>query len=522
MSIEVSIEAQGSRAAAASHQAPLLFLSPGQCQFCLRVSTGQQPMIAGCLGLICDDCARSAVRLLGAGAPQAAADSPADRQVCTHLERHFAPRSPYHVQATSRAFPLRQEADLQRALDELLGERRVPQSFLGFSSHMGRTAGYAQLLDRRMPAEIAPPQYIEVALGRGETVQCLKNGLWLLHEGAEPYAVVLSRAEEFGAGQKLALEVAAPQGERGVAIATQLFEAIERRLTAGSCYRGRVLSLEHSHGRSGHAQRIQVHDLPPLEREALVLPESTLRAIEHNVLDFARQRPALRALGLPAQKGLLFHGAPGVGKTLCIRYLAGRLPGHTTLLITAEQVGLLPEYMALARLLQPALVVIEDADLIARERGSDKGVFEEVMLNRLLNEMDGLSEQADIFFVLTTNNPAALEAALVNRPGRIDQAIEFPLPDDALRRRLIRLYARGLALPEELIAPLAARTQGASPAFLKELMRRIAQLHLEAGGGQPPDARVVESALHEMLFTGGALGRRLLGGAAVADRNDRA
>src|SRR5262249_31944871 len=163
-------------------------------------------------------------------------------------------------------------------------------------------------------------------------------------------------------------------------------------------------------------------------RGEVILPEATLHALERNVLAFANQRSALRALGLSTQKGLLFHGAPGTGKTHCIRYLAGRLTGHTTLLITAEGVAALPEDMALARRLQPALVVTEDADLIARDRSQRDSACDEVMLNRLLNELDGLRERADVFFVLTTNRPETLEPALANRPGRIDQTIEFPLP----------------------------------------------------------------------------------------------
>src|SRR5262249_17476735 len=157
---------------------------------------------------------------------------------------------------------------------------------------------------------------------------------------------------------------------------------------AQSCYRGRVISLERSYGWAGVAQRIQIHELEPVDRDALILPPETIRAIERNVLGFAKQRPALRALGLSTQKGLLFHGPPGTGKTHCIRYLASQLEDHTTLLITAEQVALLPEYVALARLLQPALIIVEDADLIARERSQMGNACEEVMLNRLLNELD--------------------------------------------------------------------------------------------------------------------------------------
>jgi ATP-dependent 26S proteasome regulatory subunit len=173
--------------------------------------------------------------------------------------------------------------------------------------------------------------------------------------------------------------------------------------------------------------------------------------------------------------------------------------------------------MILARLLQPTLVVIEDADLIARERTERANACDEVMLNRLLNELDGLRERADVFFILTTNRPSTLEPALVSRPGRIDQAIEFPLPEAELRARLIALYARSLPVSTTLIEELAARTDGASPAFIKELLRRVAQHHLEAGNPHEVSRTVADSALHEMLFSGGILNKRLLGGEGVED-----
>ena len=75
------------------------------------------------------------------------------------------------------------------------------------------------------------------------------------------------------------------------------------------------------------------------------------------------------------------------------------------------------------------MLVIEDVDIIARNREQMGSPCEEVLLNRILNEMDGLAEDADLFFVLTTNRPEQIEPALAARPGRIDQAIEIPLPD---------------------------------------------------------------------------------------------
>jgi ATP-dependent 26S proteasome regulatory subunit len=245
----------------------------------------------------------------------------------------------------------------------------------------------------------------------------------------------------------------------------------------------------------------------------VVLPESTLRLLERNVHEFIRHREGLRQLGLAAKKGLLFYGRPGTGKTHTIRYLAGQLRDHTTLLITAEQVGLLDEYFQLARFLQPAMVVIEDVDLIARAREEMRSACEESLLNRLLNEMDGLREEARVLFVLTTNRPDQLEAALASRPGRIDQAIEFPLPDAEGRRKLVRLYARGAVLSDEVTESIVRKTNHASPAFIKELMRRSAQYQLQAGGDGALALQGVESALDEMLFSGGTLNVKLLGGA---------
>ena len=201
------------------------------------------------------------------------------------------------------------------------------------------------------------------------------------------------------------------------------------------------------------------------------------------MIRFVGLRPRLTGLGLATKKGLLFYGPPGTGKTHTIHYLAGALPGHTTLLITAEQVGLLDEYMTLARLLQPSVVVIEDVDLIARDRTTMDSPCEEVLLNKLLNEMDGLRPDAEILFVLTTNRPEALEAALASRPGRVDQAIEFPLPDEEGRTKLVRLYARGMErAARRSCRATVKRTEGVGASFIKELMRRSVQFHLERDG----------------------------------------
>ena len=142
---------------------------------------------------------------------------------------------------------------------------------------------------------------------------------------------------------------------------------------------------------------------------------------------------------------------------------------------------------------------------------------EEVLLNKLLNEMDGLREDADILFLLTTNRPEALEAALASRPGRVDQAIEFPLPDDEGREKLVRLYSQGVEVPQEVVEAVVRRTDRVSAAFIKELMRRSVQFHLERSDSGRIELPDVEAALEEMLFSGGSLNRKLLGGNLETD-----
>jgi ATP-dependent 26S proteasome regulatory subunit len=185
------------------------------------------------------------------------------------------------------------------------------------------------------------------------------------------------------------------------------------------------------------------------------------------------------------------------------------------LLVTAEQVVLLSEYFRLARFLQPSMMVIEDVDLSGRERTHMHGGGDEMLLNQLLNEMDGLREDAEVLFILTTNRPDQIEPALAFRPGRIDQAIEFPLPDEEGCAKLVRLYARGLEISDELMSLIFRRTKGVSAAFIKELMRRCAQFQIELSAANTRSQPAVDAALEEMLFTGGTLNRRLLGGEGV-------
>ena len=96
------------------------------------------------------------------------------------------------------------------------------------------------------------------------------------------------------------------------------------------------------------------------------------------------------------------------------------------------------------------------------------------------------------------------------------EPIEFPLPDDCGRQKLVRLYSEGVTLTDELVAEVVRRTEGVSPAFIKELMRRSVQFHIERNGAGEVASEDVANALDEMLISGGSLNLKLLGASEVA------
>lgn len=415
----------------------------------------------------------------------------------------------------SREYPLPARVDLQRALDELLPQfDNASQSGIHAElTHETVTLGHL-LASGHMTVVLGPLQYEEVDIGEVLPVQCVRRALWLAREGQIPFALILGPALRYGSATGTNLEIVVPPGHECAELARRVLDRIESSIKSASSYRGRVISLGTADRYSGAMGTIRVHKLNQVNREELVLPHKTVSLLDRNVVSFVEQRARLHKLGLPLKKGILFYGPPGTGKTHTIHYLATRLPQHTTLLITAEEVGLLEHYFQLARFLQPSIIVIEDADLIARSRERMNGPCEEVLLNKLLNEMDGLREDAEILFILTTNRPDQIEGALAARPGRIDQAIEFPLPDEDGRRQLAQLYACGLELCPDVLENIVHKTAGASAAFIKELMRRGAQFLLERGDSQLQWADL-DAALEEMLFQGGSLNAKLLGFSAT-------
>jgi hypothetical protein len=346
-----------------------------------------------------------------------------------------------------------------------------------------------------------PVQRTLVGLGEGRTVSCVTSGLFLVRDADSRLAVKVSQAEPGFGPPGIALEVMAPEVEQGERFVAELRRLMDER----NVYRGRMIALRGD--AYGQSMGVEFLSRPDTSRENIVLPAGVLQTVELHTVEFARVSEALAASGRHLRRGLLLHGPPGTGKTLTAGYLAGRLADRTVILLTGGGLGLLGAACRIARSLQPSLVILEDIDLVAAERDMDLG--DTTLMFELLNEMDGIGEDADVIFLMTTNRADLLEPALAARPGRVDQAVELPLPDDEGRARLLELFSQGLEVSMSDGEVLVEATEGASPAFLRELVRKAALGAAVEGADVVTDDHfhAALSALEE----GGQLTRRILG-----------
>jgi hypothetical protein len=426
------------------------------------------------------------------------------------LAAHFAPLALEELVVTRHDFPHWMRPDLQKALEALFAGLKGSCFFGARVRDHDFAFCLADLAEAGAGIVVGPAEYQDVDIGEAQPVRCLTRGLWLAERDDARFALLLEVREAYR-GVRVRLEVAVAPGDTMARVAARIMGELRTQAEDGASWRGKVLVLEPAHDDYEISPAgLRVEKAAPVRRDDIVLPEKTLALIERNTVGFVRDASRLAQLGLSAKKGVLLFGPPGTGKTLVVRWLAGSLEGYTKIIVTAGHYGLLEETLAIARALQPALVVLEDIDLVGGHRDGPYAA-RGGMLNLLLNEMDGVAPEARLLFVLTTNRPEVLEPALAARPGRVDQAIEVCLPGESERRLLVRRYAGALWVPEELAVETARRIGRVSPAFIKELMRRAAQSMLERDGGQALESRDIERALEDMLRAGGRLGARMLG-----------
>ena len=429
------------------------------------------------------------------------------------LVRDHLGLDPAGLPIISERFATVEHPNLQLALDALLGDGEG-QSVVGLPTELRHHHSFslAGALGGRFfgPAEPSPIEYVNVAVDVDRSLPCAQLALYLLRVDGAPIVVFLLLGEQqMGGG--LGVEVLAPDRRQ----AEDFLGRLRALMLERNVYRGKLLGFSFSeYGGSG----MTFQRLPTIARDDLILPQRDLEAIERHTVGVAERAGALRAAGRHLKRGLLLYGPPGTGKTLSVMYLCARMRGRTTLLLSGPGAGALGQAVALARALQPAMVVLEDVDLVARERTMSAGGANPLLF-ALLNEMDGLAEDADVIFVLTTNRVELLEPALAARPGRIDQAVEIGLPAEESRSRLLRLYLRGVEHEVPALEGLVERTVGVSAAFIKELVRRATLLAAdEAPSPLLVTTEHLDAALDDLLEHSAPILRSMLGAARDGER----
>ena len=440
-------------------------------------------------------------------------DAPVQRALWEHLGPEAA-----SVPVVRTTWPGYDRVNVQVALDAWLAGPGHGQEVVGITG-FPPGVGLADLVqnDQWRGARMGSPATDLLPAGPGgATLACLQCALGLVSDGPRRLALLVQYS-----GQDISVEAAC--ADRGWA--RQVIDEIRRLSLERNVFRGHVISFGSEVFGRHRQELLGFLDRPEVGREQVILPPDLLERIERQVVQVGRHASQLRASGQHLKRGVLLHGPPGTGKTHTIRYLLSQMPGVTVVVLTGAGLGNIAAACSVARALQPSMVVVEDVDLIAEQRESRGG--QHPLLFQLLNEMDGLGEDVDVTFLLTTNRADLLEPALAQRPGRVDHAAELPVPDADARRRLMRLYQRDLMLDLADPAAVIAQTEGVTASFLKELLRRAAMYAAEDAAGPGPDALSapltvrdihMNAALDELLDSRNQLTRALLGGPAADSR----
>jgi hypothetical protein len=418
----------------------------------------------------------------------------------------------------TRSWAAYDQVNVQTAVDAWLaapGPGRTHR-LVGLTDYQHREFGLSELLrssGEHWSAGVGSPAMDALPAGPdGVTLACVQCAVYLTTDQDGPAALLVRGPEEHGR-DTATVQVASDSEGR----AQEILAEIQRLSIERNVFRGHVIAFGDEVFGHRRGTLLSFTDRPEVARDQVILPPDLLDGIERQVVGVARHAAQLLASGQHLRRGVLLYGKPGTGKTHTLRYLLGRLPGITCILLSGGSLRMIAEACSVARALQPSVVVVEDVDLIAEERTHMLG--RNPLLFQLLNEMDGLSQDADVTFLLTTNRADLLEAALAARPGRIDHAAELPLPDADARARLIRLYQGSLEMASSLDT-VVARTDGVTASFIKELLRRAALAAAEeiaAVGADDGPLRVTDAhltaALDQLLGSQHALTTVLLGGA---------
>lgn len=220
-------------------------------------------------------------------------------------------------------------------------------------------------------------------------------------------------------------------------------------------------------------------DIGGLEKVKQELQETVQYPVEHP--------DKFLKYGMQPSKGVLFYGPPGTGKTMLAKAIASETQANFISIKGPELLTMwfgeseanVRDVFDKARAAAPCVMFFDELDSIAKARGGssgDAGGAGDRVLNQILTEMDGMNAKKNVFIIGATNRPDQIDAALL-RPGRLDQLIYIPLPDEKSRLSILSAALRKSPVAPDVDLPfLAKNTHGFSGADLTEICQRAAKL----------------------------------------------
>ncbi|KAF8403105.1 hypothetical protein HHK36_011199 [Tetracentron sinense] len=231
------------------------------------------------------------------------------------------------------------------------------------------------------------------------------------------------------------------------------------------------------------ALRETVVEVPNVSWEDIGGLENVKRELQETVQYPVEHPEKFEKFGMSPSKGVLFYGPPGCGKTLLAKAIANECQANFISIKGPELLTMwfgeseanVREIFDKARQSAPCVLFFDELDSIATQRGSsvgDAGGAADRVLNQLLTEMDGMSAKKTVFIIGATNRPDIIDPALL-RPGRLDQLIYIPLPDESSRHQIFKACLRKSPISKDVdLRALAKYTQGFSGADITEICQR--------------------------------------------------
>jgi len=250
------------------------------------------------------------------------------------------------------------------------------------------------------------------------------------------------------------------------------------RTMSGGGANKQAFDFAKSRARLASVKTVTFKDVAGIEEEKQELEE---------IIDFLKYPKKYRDIGARIPKGVLLVGAPGTGKTLLAKAVAGEanvpffsISGSDFVeMFVGVGASRVRDLFRVAKENSPCIIFIDEIDAVGRQRGAGMGGGHderEQTLNQLLVEMDGFNPNAGIIIMAATNRPDVLDPALL-RPGRFDRQITIDLPDVKGREEILKVHARNKRLDDDVnFEDLSKRIPGFSGADIENLLNEAALL----------------------------------------------